>query len=104
MLRIKEIWLDNKREPVGTQGFPSFRWVMESDKKNVMQSAYSFVVREAHSDRMIYESGWVESARSVEVTPEEELDLRSLTKYSVRYVPGRKKVLNLPDHILLREF
>lgn len=83
MLRIKEIWLDNKREPVGTQGFPSFRWVMESDKKNVMQSAYSFVVREAHSDRMIYESGWVESARSVEVTPEEELDLRSLTKYSV---------------------
>ncbi len=84
MLRIKEIWLDNIKEPIGIANFPSFRWVLDSDRKNVMQSAYYLMVKEASSEKVVYDSGWVESDQSVWIMPETESQLRSLEKYIVR--------------------
>ncbi len=83
MLRVKDLWIDNIKEPVGTPGFPFFRWTLESDRRNVMQSAYCLKVREAVSEKVIYDSGWVESEQSAWVTPKQEPQIRSLTKYSV---------------------
>lgn len=82
MLRIKEIYMDSLKEPVGTAGCPYFSWILESDRKNVMQKSYRLEISEALSGRKIYESGWIESSQSAYVKVETELD--SLKKYAVR--------------------
>lgn len=81
MLRVKEIYMDGLKKPVGTDGCPHFSWIMESDRKNVMQKAYRLQIAEALSQTEIYDSGWSECHESAHVKAEAEL--KSLMKYEV---------------------
>ncbi len=82
MLRVKEIYMDGLKSPMGTSGCPRFSWITESDRKNVMQKAYRLQIVEALSQAEVYDSGWVESDESVHV--EADCEVESLTKYAVK--------------------
>lgn len=81
MLKVKEIRMDYLKEPVGTAGCPSFSWVLESDRKNVMQGMYQLKIKEAVSGKEVFDSGLVESPQSAHIKP--DIALRSMTKYAV---------------------
>ncbi len=69
--------------PVGLSGMPWFGWVIESDGKNVVQKAYQLqIASDADFGKMVYDSGWVESAESVHA--EAEMEPASCTGYFVR--------------------
>lgn len=82
MLRIKEIRMDSLKNPVGTAGCPHMSWILESDRKNVMQKSYRLEIADAVTERTVYDSGWADSSQSAYVRAEAELE--SLKKYAVR--------------------
>lgn len=85
MLIVKKITMEYLERPVGLGGLPWFGWVLESDRKNVVQKAYQLQIAEdAQFAKLIYDSGLVESAESVHVKVPEETEIRSCTEYFVR--------------------
>lgn len=68
MLRAVKIRMEYLEHPVGLGGLPWFGWVLESDRKNVVQKAYRLQIAEdSQFERLIYDSGVVESRESVHV-------------------------------------
>lgn len=82
MLRVKEIRIDGLKQATGTAGCPHISWILESDRRNVVQKAYRLEVAEAVSGKCCYDSGWVESAESAYIRW--EASLISQTKYAVQ--------------------
>lgn len=82
MLRVKEIHMDYLKEPMGTAGCPSFGWKLESDRRNVWQTAYRLWIRKALDGGAVYDSGWVESSQALQLQVKAELT--SLTGYQVQ--------------------
>lgn len=68
MLRVTKIRMEYLEHPVGVGGLPWFSWVLESNRKNVLQKAYQLqIAKEPQFEQLIYDSGFVESSESVHV-------------------------------------
>ena len=82
MIAVTELTMDHLKNPTGTAGMPRFSWKLESDQRNVLQEGYRLqIARTPDFQTPIYDSGFVESARSVYVEVAEDNFLRSLTGY-----------------------
>ncbi|MBO5278958.1 MAG: hypothetical protein J6B06_05680 [Lachnospiraceae bacterium] len=95
MLKVKEIRINNLKNPSGVPECPYFSWILESDRKNVMQRAYRLQITEALSGRNCYDSGWVNSAESTYVKA--EVSFRSQTKYDVQVQVRDDREESLPS-------
>jgi len=78
-LKLTELKCDYRRNPIGIDSIaPVFSWIIESNKKNVMQASYKIVVKQG--DNIVWDSGKIESEQSAFVayagTP-----LISMTEY-----------------------
>lgn len=71
--------------PVGLGGLPWFGWILESDRKNVVQKEYQLQIsKDCLFNELIYDSGFVESEESVHVEVPKEIVIESCRKYYVR--------------------
>ncbi len=85
MLKVTELTMDYLRNPVGVAGMPRFSWKLESDRRNVLQEGYRLQVARTPDFRApVYDSGFVESGRSVHVEVTEDRFLCSLSRYYAR--------------------
>lgn len=84
MLRIAHLKMEYENELVGVERLPWFGWIIESDRKNVIQDSFLLeIAADSEFTNNIYESGWVESQESAHVTCA-ETPLVSCTRYYVR--------------------
>ncbi|MDO4272980.1 MAG: family 78 glycoside hydrolase catalytic domain [Eubacteriales bacterium] len=84
MLRITEILMDYENSQVGITHVPQFGWVLESDKRNVIQDSYELeIAKDICFTDKIYASGKVLSSASAQVKPE-GITLSSMQYYYVR--------------------
>ena len=68
MLRAVKIRMEYLEQPVGLGALPRFGWVLESDRKNVVQKAYRLqIAKDPQFESLVYDSGLVESAESAYV-------------------------------------
>ena len=95
MLRVSKIRMEYEENPVGLGSLPWFGWVLVSDRKNVLQTAYQLqIARGTAFLDPVYDSGWVNSPESAHVTELAKWSrraagdspgwLRSCTRYFVR--------------------
>lgn len=84
MLKITKILMDYEISQVGITHIPQFGWILESDKRDVMQDSYELeIALDDVFTEKVYAGGKVESDASAQVLPE-GLTLRSQTRYFVR--------------------
>lgn len=84
MLKAASIKMEYLKNPVGLPGMPWFGWILESDRKNVVQKGYQLqIAADSGFASPVYDSGWVESSESVHVEAE-NVSLKSCTRYFVR--------------------
>lgn len=84
MLRITKILMDYETSQVGITHIPQFGWILESDKRDVVQDSYELeIALDDIFTETVYAGGKVESDASAQVLPE-GLTLRSQTRYFVR--------------------
>ena len=84
MLKIKEIKVNYEKNPIGLWGKPQFSWIMESDKRNVAQTAYHLQIAEQDDfSNLVFDSGRVESAESAHVFAS-GWQMKEATKYYLR--------------------
>lgn len=89
MLKIGKVTMDYQDQPTGTAGMPQFGWVLLSDGRNVVQTAYQLqLAADACFQELLSDTGWVESSCSAHVRidggAEEKAELQSCTRYYVR--------------------
>ena len=90
MLRISEILMDYENTQTGITHVPQFGWILESDKRDVMQTAYELeIAKDAAFEKLIYQSGKVESDASAQVEVE-GVKLDSMSRYYVRVKASAK--------------
>ena len=65
MLRIKQLKVCHRTAPVGLDEIPSFGWILESDRQNVLQTAYQLTV--STNGETVWDSGKAESRESIAV-------------------------------------
>ena len=83
MLNITKIYMDYEENQSGITHVPQFSWILESDKRNVIQSSYELqIAKDAAFDEMVYDSKVAESSASAHILP--EVALESVTRYYVR--------------------
>lgn len=76
--------MDYEISQVGITHIPQFGWILESDKRDVMQDSYELeIALDDVFTEKVYAGGKVESDASAQVLPE-GLTLRSQTRYFVR--------------------
>lgn len=76
--------MDYEISQVGITHIPQFGWILESDKRDVMQDSYELeIALDDVFTEKVYVGGKVESDASAQVLPE-GLTLRSQTRYFVR--------------------
>ena len=69
MLKVVKIRMEYLEHPVGLDRMPRFGWVLESDRKNVVQKAYRLQIAEdPQFESLVYDSGTVESGESAHVS------------------------------------
>ena len=85
MITIQKILLDYQDQPLlGTEEMPQLGWVLQSDGRNVRQSAYQWQLSETKDfGDPLYDSGRVESGESRSV-PLPDVPLTACRKYFVR--------------------
>lgn len=84
MLKITKIHMDYETAQVGIGHVPQFGWALESDKRNVVQTAYELeIARDPEFTDKVYASGVVKSDASAQVEAE-EVALVSMSRYHVR--------------------
>ena len=84
MLRISRVHIDYQKNPVGIAEMPQFGWEIVSDKRNVIQKAYTLQIsKNPEFTEFVYDSGRVVSGKSAHLIPESG-KLESATKYFVR--------------------
>lgn len=90
MLKIEKITMDHQDNPIGTGGMPQFGWILQSDRRNVVQKAYQLqLAADARFLNLFHDTGWVESSCSAHVridlgSSEGRKQLESCTRYYVR--------------------
>ena len=83
MLAIKKLQMDYLERPLGVEAMPQFGWVLESDHRNVRQTAYRLeIARDEDFADLIFDSGRVESDESAHVSADARLE--SCRSYFVR--------------------
>lgn len=84
MLKITKILMDYEVSQEGITHVPQFGWILECDKRNILQESYELEIAD-HRDfaEPVYASGKVISDASAQVAPE-GLTLKSQTRYFVR--------------------
>lgn len=84
MLRISRVHIDYQKNPVGIAEMPQFGWEIVSDKRNVIQKAYTLQIsKDPEFTEFVYNSGRVVSEKSAHLTLESG-KLESAAKYFVR--------------------
>lgn len=62
MLRISRVHIDYQKNPVGIAEMPQFGWEIVSDKRNVIQKAYTLQIsKNPEFTEFVYDSGRVVS-------------------------------------------
>ncbi len=85
MLSVSELKMDYQDSPIGTAGMPVFSWILESDRRNVLQRAWQLQIAGGASfEKPLYDSGWQEGGESAHVRVEKRDFLKSCTAYYVR--------------------
>lgn len=84
MLKIKKILMDYEEIQVGITHMPQLSWILESDKKNVLQDSYEIEIsKDAEFSEKVYSSGRKNDNASAQVKIE-DINLESVTRYFVR--------------------
>lgn len=84
MLKITKILMDYETTQVGITHVPQFGWVLESDKRNIMQEAYELqIAADPDFANLVYASGEVADNASAQVEAK-AVTLQSMTRYYVR--------------------
>jgi len=84
MLKVNEVKINYLKEPMGITDSPQFSWILDSDKKNVVQRAYRLQISTMQSfDALVYDSQKVDNEESAHVFADGFLP-ESATKYFVR--------------------
>ena len=66
MYSVSNLKCNNQKTPLGVTGTPSFSWQMISDRQNTSQEAFQLLIYE--NNEQVYDSGIVETSKSVDVT------------------------------------
>lgn len=80
MLKVSNLQINYLPEPTGVCGPALVSWALESDRRGVRQKSYQMQILEGK--QLVYDSGRVESARSVGV--EVSVPWHSITRYALR--------------------
>lgn len=84
MLKVSGVTTQHLKNPTGLSGKPWFGWILDSDRKQVLQEAYRLEIAEDEGfETITWQSGWVESRESVHVEAEGFCPV-SCKKYYVR--------------------
>lgn len=84
MLKVKEIYIDYLKNPIGIDKSPQFSWVIESDKRNVVQKGYQVQLSENEDFNSIcFDSGKVEGENSAHIVLQNFI-MKFTTKYYCR--------------------
>ncbi|MGM0900654.1 MAG: family 78 glycoside hydrolase catalytic domain [Bacillota bacterium] len=86
LLNIQSVTCEYKINPLGFDvRKPRFSWVIQSDRRNVIQKAYQIKVIAVNSEKVIWDSGLVESDDSIHVEFNgAELESRTRYEYQVK--------------------
>ena len=92
-ISLKTVKVEFAEKPVGVITFnPRFSWLISSDEKNVKQEAYRIVVK-AFIDTPVWDTGWVESDESLNITYKGETLSRDTEYYVELFVrAGGKEI------------
>lgn len=82
MLQIHDFQVCHRKESMGLDEVPVFGWMLESDKQNVLQSAYRLTLRTGAL--LLWDSGRVESRDSIGIHCPEDIELAPSTEYRVQ--------------------
>lgn len=84
MIWIEQLTVDYQEKPVGVEHMPRFSWVIQGDKKNILQTAYQLQIAEDENfTTCIYDSGKTNADTSIHICPDGPV-LTSRTKYFAR--------------------
>ena len=84
MLSIRQIKIDYLHCPMGVTRLPQLGWVIESDRKNIKQTAYYLqIALDKDFSHIIKDSGWIEEGESAHIFVQ-DMTLQSAKKYFVR--------------------
>lgn len=84
MLKISEVRCNYQKGRIVVQDLPQISWILESDNRNVVQTAYQIqIARELDFCHCCYDSNKVISDQSSGIRPE-EFKLEPVTRYYVR--------------------
>ncbi|MEY8495016.1 family 78 glycoside hydrolase catalytic domain [Lachnospiraceae bacterium 29-91] len=78
---LREFLIEYRENPIGIDEKPRFSWKIESEKQNVVQQSYQIQV--AGQGKLMWDSGRVESDRSV-LVPYEGKELEPMVSYQVQ--------------------
>ena len=78
---IRDLKIENRKNPLGIDGKIRFSWKLESDRQNVVQKGYQIQV--TSRGKLVWDSGFVKTDRSV-LVPYEGEALRPMTAYQVQ--------------------
>lgn len=82
-MKLKDLRIEYRKNPVGLDvEKPRFSWKLESDQKNVLQTAYMIIVKE-NDDSVVWNTGKVNSDQSVLIEYEGQ-SLKATTNYKVQ--------------------
>jgi len=91
MLKVKKVTMNYLDKPMGITAFPQFGWIIESNKKNVMQKTFRLQIsNDSQFKSLLYDSGTVDSEESAHIWIQNlpaknyEFALESAGKYFVR--------------------
>ena len=85
MIAIQKLLLDYQDQPLlGAEEMPQLGWVLQSDERNVRQSAYQWQLADTESfEQPLYDSGRVDSDES-RCVPLPDVSLLPCRKYFIR--------------------
>lgn len=78
---VRDFVIEYRKNPIGIEEKPRFSWKLESEKQNVVQTAYQIQV--TSDGRLMWDSGCVKSDQSVLVPCQGE-ELKPMTTYQVQ--------------------
>lgn len=84
MLKITGVRMDYEETQTGITHIPQFSWILESDRRNVIQESYEIQIAENDSfTDLVYASGTVQDDASAQIEVS-GISLKSMTRYFVR--------------------
>ena len=81
MLKIAKLKMNYQENPVGVTEVPQFGWILESNKRSVMQASYELqIAADEEFERLLFNSGKITSDESAHVFAN-GLQIKSSEKY-----------------------